>query len=230
MDTHFTSSPRAQFSCFLKLFIFALGDNAVLLSYCPIKRTSPFEPNTCFPLERMMGKCLFKSLYLSTFLIYKKSLITQIPRDLVKSYSRPNSKRKGKIKYCLSFATTGTKPWQCALKVTRPLLSSGVKIQKQVVSTKKTIGHSASVSYSLGCLWPTPASWKPTETHWVLLHLTGSSLLTQELPLKLNIEMATFVRKFPGYSWRLWPVMISRFFTIFSSLTNLEKGLTKLYS
>lgn len=102
MDTHFTSSPRAQFSCFLKLFIFALGDNAVLLSYCTIKRTSPFELNTCFLLERMMGKCLLKSLYLSTFLIYKKSLITQIPRDLVKCYSRPKLKRKQKIKYCHS--------------------------------------------------------------------------------------------------------------------------------
>lgn len=149
MDTHFTSSPRAQFSCFLKLFIFALGDNAVLLSYCTIKRTSPFEPNTCFSLERMMGKCLFKSLCLSTFLIYKKSLITQIPRGLVKRYSRPKSKRKGKIKYCLSLATTGTNPWQWALKVTRPLLSLGVKIQKQVVSAKKN----QQVTW---CLW-TPA-------------------------------------------------------------------------
>jgi len=110
VDTHFTSSPRAQFSCFLKLFIFALGDNAVLLSYRAIKRTNPFEPNTCFPLERMIVKCLFKRLYLSTFLIYKNSLIAQIPRDLVKSYSRPKSKRKEKINYCLSFATTGTKP------------------------------------------------------------------------------------------------------------------------
>lgn len=137
MDTHFTSSPRAQFSCFLKLFIFALGDNAVLLSYCAIRRTSPFEPNTCFPLKRMMGKCLFKSLYLSTFLIYKKSLITQIPRDLVKRYSRPKSKRKGKIQYCLSLATTGTKPWQCALKVARPLFSPEVNLLKQVVSTKE---------------------------------------------------------------------------------------------
>lgn len=178
MDTYFTSSPRAQFSCFLKLFIFALGDNAVLLSYCAIKGTTPFEPNTCFPLERMMGKCLFKSLYLSTFFIYKKSLITWIPRDLVKRYSRPKSKRKEKKKYGLSLATTRTKPWQCTLKVTRPLFSSGVKIQKWVVSIKKTIGHLVSLCSSLGSLcWPMTASWKPAETHRVLLVLTGSSLL-----------------------------------------------------
>lgn len=47
-----------------------------------------------------------------------------------KSIADQHKKKKGKIKYCLSLATTETKPWQCALKVTRLLFSSEVKIQK----------------------------------------------------------------------------------------------------
>lgn len=137
MDTHFTSSPRAQFSCFLKLFIFALGDNAVLLCYRAIKRTSPFEPNTCFPLARMMGKCLLKSLYLSTFLIYKKSLIPQIPRGLVKKHSGPKWKRKGKSTAFL-LPQQGQNCGNVPSRFIYPLFSHGVKIQKQVVFTKKT--------------------------------------------------------------------------------------------
>lgn len=66
---------------------------ALLLCY---QEKSPFEPNTCFPLKRMMGKCLLKSFYLATFLIYKKSLITQIPRGSVKNIVDQSKKEKEK--------------------------------------------------------------------------------------------------------------------------------------